>query len=136
MYKKFLSKLVVYNLCLSLIVVPTYFQNARAEVISTEMMLQTEQMQHTRGRVEAFLARSDVQKQLTLYNVNATEAKSRIQALSDQEISQLANVIDRAPAGADGVGSVIGAVLFVFVLLLITDILGLTKVFPFTRSVR
>lgn len=136
MYRKLLSKFVVYNICLSLIVVPTYVQNARAELISTEMMLQTEQMQQMRSRVEAFLARSEVQKQLALYNVGVTEAKSRVKSLSDQEILQLADVIDRAPAGADGVGSVIGAVLFVFVLLLITDILGLTKVFPFTRSAR
>jgi len=27
-------------------------------------------------------------------------------------------------------------ILFIFVLLLITDILGLTKVFPFTRPIR
>ena len=37
-----------------------------------------------------------------------------------------------SPWGSD----VLGAVLFVFIVLLVTDILGLTKVFPFTRSVR
>lgn len=136
MHKKFLSKLVIYNLCLSLLVMPIYAQNARAEVISTEMMLQIEQMQHTRSRVEAFFARSDVQKQLAMFNVNTKEASSRMQALSDQEVLQLASVIDQAPAGADGAGALIGAVIFVFVLLLITDVLGLTKVFPFTRSAR
>jgi hypothetical protein len=31
---------------------------------------------------------------------------------------------------------VVGAIVFIFVVLLVTDILGLTKVFPFTRSVR
>ena len=31
---------------------------------------------------------------------------------------------------------VLGVIVFIFVLLLITDILGLTKIFPFTRSVR
>ncbi|WP_367187996.1 PA2779 family protein, partial [Sulfuricurvum sp. RIFOXYD12_FULL_44_77] len=38
-------------------------------------------------------------------------------------------------AGGDG-GSIIGAIVFIFIVLLITDILGLTKVFNFTRSVR
>lgn len=136
MHKKFLSKFVVYNLCLSLIVTPIYVQNARAEVITAEMMLQAEQMQNTRSRVEAFLVRLDVQKQLALYNVSAAEANSRVQTLSDQEILQLANVIDKAPAGAGGGGAIIGAIIFIFVLLLVTDILGLTKVFPFTRSSR
>jgi hypothetical protein len=44
----------------------------------------------------------------------------------------MANQIDSMPAGGD----VLGVLLFVFVLLLVTDILGLTKVFPFTRSAR
>ncbi|HEX2531678.1 MAG TPA: PA2779 family protein [Burkholderiaceae bacterium] len=41
--------------------------------------------------------------------------------------------MDSLPAGGD---SVIGVIVFIFVLLLITDILGLTKVFPFTRAQR
>ncbi|MBC7727858.1 MAG: PA2779 family protein, partial [Microbacteriaceae bacterium] len=45
-----------------------------------------------------------------------------------------AHTLDTAPAGADG--GVIGVIVFIFVLLLVTDILGLTKVFPFTRSAR
>ena len=36
------------------------------------------------------------------------------------------------PAGGD----ILGLVFTVFIILLVTDILGLTKVFPFTRSVR
>jgi hypothetical protein len=53
--------------------------------------------------------------------------------LSDEELAQLAPGMDTLPAGGDGV---IGAIVFVFLVLLITDILGLTKIFPFTRSVR
>ena len=36
-------------------------------------------------------------------------------------------------AGVDGI---VGAIVLVFLVLLITDIVGLTKVFPFTRSMR
>lgn len=45
----------------------------------------------------------------------------------------LADQLDHAPAGASGV---LGAIVFIFLLLLITDILGFTKVYPFTRSIR
>ena len=38
-----------------------------------------------------------------------------------------------APAGAS---DILGIILTIFVVLLITDILGFTKVFPFTRSIR
>ena len=40
--------------------------------------------------------------------------------------------IDSAPAGA----GIVGTLFTVFVILLVTDILGLTKVFPFTRPIR
>ena len=33
-------------------------------------------------------------------------------------------------------GPILGIILTIFVVLLITDILGFTKVFPFTRSIR
>jgi hypothetical protein len=40
--------------------------------------------------------------------------------------------MDQLPAGGD----ILGIMFTIFIILLITDILGLTKVFPFTRSVR
>ena len=58
-------------------------------------------------------------------------AIERVAALTDEEAGQLAEKINSAPAGG-----IIGALLLVFFVLLVTDILGLTKVFPFTRSTR
>ncbi len=89
-----------------------------------------------RDKVNSFLARADVQAQLRTHGVDAATAQQRIDALSDQEVAQLAGRIDALPAGGDGVGAVLGFLLVVFIVLLVTDILGLTKVFPFTRSVR
>ena len=59
-------------------------------------------------------------------------AVERVNAMSDAEVAQLAGRIDQAPAGGD----VLGMLFTIFIILLVTDILGLTKVFPFTRSVR
>ena len=58
--------------------------------------------------------------------------RSRVDALTDAETTQLMAQIDQAPAG----GEVLGVLFSIFIILLITDILGLTKIFPFTRSVR
>ena len=41
-----------------------------------------------------------------------------------------------SPLLALAITVVIGVILFVFFVLLVTDILGFTKVFPFTRSIR
>ena len=87
------------------------------------------------GRVllEQTLARADVIAGLQARGVSVEAARARVAALTDDEAAQVAARIDQAPAGADGV---LGTIVFIFVLLLVTDILGLTKIFPFTRSMR
>lgn len=83
------------------------------------------------ARLSAALARADVQAELQRQGVDAALAQERIAALTDEEAGRLAEQIESAPAGG-----IIGAILLVFFVLLLTDILGLTKVFPFTRSIR
>jgi hypothetical protein len=85
-----------------------------------------------RSRVAEFLDRQDVQLQLQAHGVSADDVKARVAALTDEEAGQLASRIDSLPAG----GEILGILLTVFIVLLITDILGFTKVFPFTRPVR
>ena len=82
------------------------------------------------------LDRADVQTQLQTYGVTAEQARARVAALSDAEAAQLASQIDSLPAGADIGGALITAILVVFLVLLLTDILGLTKVFPFTKPIK
>jgi hypothetical protein len=90
-----------------------------------------------RATIARLLERAEVLDQLQAHGVSAEQLKARIAALTDAEAAQLAREIDALPAGADaGVSAVVGALLLVFIILLITDILGLTKIFPFTRPIR
>jgi hypothetical protein len=77
-----------------------------------------------------------VQNQLQAHGVSIEQAKARIAALTDAEAAQLAAQIDSLPAGGDPLGALISAVLIVFLVLLLTDILGFTKVFPFTKPIK
>jgi hypothetical protein len=86
-----------------------------------------------RALLFAALERADVVQALTERGVSLEQARARVAALSDAQAAQLAAEIDKAPAGAS---DIVGAIVFVFLVLLVTDLLGLTKVFPFTRSVR
>ena len=89
-----------------------------------------------RAYLNGVLDRADVRAQLEANGVRPADVKARVAALSDAEAAELADRIGSLPAGADGgVGALIGALLIVFLVLLITDILGFTKVFPFTRSI-
>ena len=73
-----------------------------------------------------------MQTALQAQGVKADDALARVQSMSDAEVEQLAGRIEQAPAG----GEILGLLFTVFVILLVTDILGFTKVFPFTRSAR
>ena len=87
-----------------------------------------------RQRISAFLERDEVAAKLEAYGVSPADAKARIAALSDDEVSVLARRMDDLPAGGF-IGDIVGALVLVFLVLLLTDILGYTKVFSFTHSV-
>jgi hypothetical protein len=86
-----------------------------------------------RARIVSALSREDVQAALVARGIDPIEAKGRVAALTDDEASLMASQLDTAVAGGNGI---IGAIVLVFLVLLLTDILGFTKIFPFTRSVR
>ena len=89
-----------------------------------------------RARIVSALERADVQAQLQRMGVKPADVQARVAAMSDAEAAQLSTQLDQLPAGGDGVGAVVGALLIIFLVLLITDILGLTKVFPFTKPMK
>jgi hypothetical protein len=84
-------------------------------------------------RLGALLERAEVREALAARGVDPAQVEARVAALSDQEARLLAEQLDRLPAGAS---DVLGVLFAVFLILLITDILGLTKVFPFTKAIR
>lgn len=105
---------------------------ANAGIVPTEEATATISATAERDKVATFLARDDVRLSLEAQGVNPQAAIDRVSTMSDQEVQQLAGRIDQAPAGGD----VLGVLFTVFIILLVTDILGFTKIFPFTRSIR
>jgi len=113
-----------------------FVQTAQATLITTEQVAATEGVRSAsaqRDYVNATLARADVAAGLQARGVDLDQARARVAALTDDEVAVVAHTLDTAPAGA---ADVLGVLLTVFLVLLVTDILGLTKVFPFTRSIR
>ena len=105
---------------------------AQAGIVPTEDAIQAPAASAARERVAAFLQSEDIANAIQAQGVTSQAALERVNAMTDAEVGQLAQRIDRAPAGGD----VLGLLFTVFIILLVTDILGLTKVFPFTRSAR
>jgi hypothetical protein len=93
-------------------------------------MLATPTRSDAREQVAQFLSRDDVAARLEAYGASAAEVQGRVAAMTDEEAALVAARIDELPAGG-----VLGLIVTVFLVLLITDILGLTKVFPFTKPI-
>lgn len=106
---------------------------AQAGMVSTDQVIDQVTIAETREQVIEFLARDDVRQQMEALGIDGDEATARAANMTDQEVMRLAGHLDQLPAGQDALGAILGAFLVVFLILLLTDILGLTSVFPFTR---
>lgn len=109
------------------------FGAAQAALVSTEQALAAGEAAEARARIASLLQRDEVRLELEALGVDPEEAEARIALLSDAEIAAVAGRLDELPAGEGALGAVVGAALFIFLVLLITDLLGLTNVFPFVR---
>ncbi|AXQ29689.1 hypothetical protein D0B54_13830 [Solimonas sp. K1W22B-7] len=98
---------------------------AQAGIVGSEQLLQSERSSVKREQLQQWMARDDVRQQLQSMGVDAQQAAERIDALTDQELQQLALNIDTDPAG----GGVIAVIGIVFIVLLILELLGVTNIF-------
>lgn len=112
-----------------------FTQVSSAQMASTEAVFNQPVAVSSHDKVSQFVAREDVAKTFETLGVDPKMVEQRIALMSDEEVSKISSQIDTLPAGGD-FGGIVGAVVFVFIVLLITDILGFTKVFGFTRSAR
>ncbi|MCF8039087.1 MAG: PA2779 family protein [Desulfohalobiaceae bacterium] len=106
---------------------------ASAAMIDTSDMLHKESGQLDKQRLLTLLERQEVQQKLQAWGVDSETARSRINGLTDRELSQFSQKMGALPAGGSAVGAIVGAGLVIFIVLLITDILGYTNVFTFVR---
>lgn len=106
--------------------------SAFAGMVSTEDAVDHAQAAQGRAKIISLIDRQDVSAQLQAKGVTHEQAIARVNALSDEEVIQVSGRLDQLPAGGD----VLGLLFTVFIVLLVTDILGFTKIFPFTRSIK
>ncbi len=131
--RRSVASTVIASMTFASIASPSY-----AAVIGTEAAMQTSAdaaatTASGRARLATALARADVVDILKSRGVDADAARIRAAALSDAEAAELADRIEQAPAG--GINA-LAAVAVVFAVLVITDILGFTRIFSFTSAIK
>jgi hypothetical protein len=125
-----LSKPVSHLVVLGLLALSLHFPAAHAGMIGTEAVVNAAQVQQDRERLRNAINRDDVKAELLARGVDPAQVQARVDSLTDQEVQSLSGKINQLPAGGD---SFLGALVFIFIVLLITDILGFTNIFPFVK---
>ena len=103
-------------ICRLLIVLMAWapYQIAQAGMITTDKVVASTS-QADRAAVASFVSRADVASQLQSFGIDASSARDRVAAMTDEELRYVAGRIDSMPAGANGAGLVIVILLIVVV---------------------
>ncbi len=104
---------------------------AQAEMISTSSAMTKYQALADRDRLLTEIRSEEIRSELIAMGIDPAEAEARLAAMTDAEIAARVQTLDNDPAGAS---DIVGALLTVFLILLVTDLLCLTRVFRFVRS--
>ena len=103
---------------------------AQAGIVGTEAAFAGATLDADRARLYDALARKDVQAALVARGVDPAVVQARVANLTPGEVQRLNAQMDQMPAGGD----VLSVLLIVFLVLLFTDLMGWTSVFPFTNK--
>ena len=120
------------SVILSVTLMSTSFTSTQAAMISNDMVIN--RVQHSDAKTELLqtINRSDVKQQLLNMGVKQENIESRINLMTHEEIAQLNQQIAELPAGGT---DVLGVLLIIFLVFVITDIIGATDIFPFIKPV-
>ena len=123
-------KKIISLLLLACFITVSFSNSAFAAIVTTTDIVNGQTVQLDKQRIFELLARDDVRSQLIAMGVNPDDAVKRVESMTDQEVEVFAQNMQELPAGGD----VLGVLLIIFLVLLFTDIMGYTDVFPFVKK--
>ena len=122
----------ILTLVLSLLLICAPISQAQAAIIANAQLIDQVQQVNDKAALLQTINRVDVQEQLLNMGVNTAELEGRISQMTQQEIAQLNQQINDLPAGGD----VLGIIVLIFIIFIITDVIGATDIFPFIHPVK
>lgn len=105
--------------------------SAQAAMVTNDIVIVQSQQHEARNELMRTVQREDVRQQLLGLGVSPAAVESRIELMTPEEIAHLNQQIEDLPAGGD----VLGVLLVIFIVFVITDIIGATDIFPFIKPV-
>ncbi len=127
MLNKFRQSRFIASLLISSILFISVQPAVNAAIVSTSDLVAQQQSQIDKASLLKSFDRKDVQMALASKGVDINMAKLRVASMTNEEVQQLNAKIDSLPAAGD----IVGTLGFILVILLITDLLGVTDVYSF-----
>ena len=106
---------------------------AQAAMIGTGEIVNPAQTGMADERLQQFLDREATHQQLLEWGVSADWVETRLNSLTDAELARIHQEIDSLDAGGN---SILGILLVIFIVFVITDVIGATDIFPFIHPVK
>ena len=107
------------------------YSTAHAAYVPSTQAFETQQTTQYRADIAASLDKQQFRDALEAQGVSPDEVKERLAMLTPSQIEQLKTQLDSMPAGEGAIGAIVGAAVFVFIVLLITDLVDATDVYDF-----
>ena len=127
---KTLQRILCLLMALSLVVLP--IGPAQAAMIGNGQIINEVQSDLKRSEILHILDREAAHQQLIALGVSPDMVKERVAQMTDAEVAQLNQHLADLPAG--GVDA-LGVILILFIVFIITDMLGATDIFPFVKPI-
>jgi hypothetical protein len=103
---------------------------ASAAVFTSEQVIANQQFNFNKQQVLSYVDSAEVQNKLIELGVSPADAKQRIANMTAEELNALNSQMNEMPAGG-----IVGIVVTVLVVVVVTDLMGLTDVYPFIRPI-
>lgn len=103
---------------------------AQAGLIPTNEMISVHGESYTQVDLQTALASEELKAQLQTMGVDVEQLNDRIASLTPSEIQQLNIELEQQPAGG-----IVGALVTIFIVFVVTDMLCATDVFTFVKCI-
>jgi len=117
---------------LSLMLVMLPILPAQAGIVDNGRIISEQQAALDSAAILAMLDQEVSRQQLETWGVNPEMARERINSLTGEELANINRQLDELRAG----GEILGILLVIFIVFVITDVIGATDIFPFIHPVR
>lgn len=107
--------------------------SAQAAMLDNASLLAEDPVEQTRDSLQQLLERDEARQQLQALGVSPEWALERARTLSAGELARINQGIGQLETGSD---SVLGVLLVIFIVFVITDVIGATDIFPFIHPVK